>query len=145
MIGAGPSPGQPVSTLATATSASNPTDPPAFDLTLAPAAASMLQGGSTSYGIEAGNGPARLGSARLSVDGLPSGVTASFIPAQLAPGQKAQLLLRASRGARVGAKTLTVRAVGDGGQASTVTGTVTVWRAAGPPWPGAWWTRTGSR
>jgi RHS repeat-associated protein len=108
------------------TSTPNPADPPAFSLTLSPAAASVLQGGTTSYGIEAANGPARLGAARLSVDGLPSGVTALFIPAQIAPGQAAQMLLRATSGAAVGAKAFTVRAVGDGGQGSSVAGTVMV-------------------
>ncbi|HMH50631.1 MAG TPA: DUF6531 domain-containing protein, partial [Candidatus Acidoferrum sp.] len=126
VIGTGASPGQPASTLATSTSLSNPADPPGFNLTLAPASASVLQGGTTSYGIEAANGPARLGSARLSVDGLPSGVTASFIPPQLAPGQSAQLLLKATRDAAIGAKAFTVRALGDGGQASSVTGALTV-------------------
>ena len=53
-------------------------------------------------------------------------MSASFIPSQLAPGQRAQLLLRATAGAALGAKAFTVRALGEGGQASSVTGTVTV-------------------
>ena len=71
VIGAGPSPEQPASSLATSTSTANAGDP-ALSLTLAPDSASVMQSGTVSFGIEAGNGPVKLGSARLSVDGLPS-------------------------------------------------------------------------
>jgi len=122
----GPTPGQPVATLVASTSAASATDPNSLSLTLAPASASVLQGGTTTYGIVAANGPPGARSARLSVEGLPSGVTASFTPSRLAAGQTAQMLVKAAPGAATGTASFTVRAIPDGGQASTVAGALTV-------------------
>jgi hypothetical protein len=125
VIGTAMSPGQPASTLAVATSLPN-ADPASLRLTLAPASAPVMQGGTTSFSLEAGNGPPRTDAARLSVEGLPAGVRASFIPARIGAGQSAQMLVSASPGAATGTASFTVKATQDGGQISTVVGSLTV-------------------
>jgi RHS repeat-associated protein len=117
--------GQPVSTLDVSTSVPS-AEPASFRLTLAPASAPVMQGGTTSFSIEAGNGPPRADGARLSVDGLPTGVRAAFIPSRIGAGQSAQMLVTASPGAATGGMSFTVKAAQDSGQTSTVVGALTV-------------------
>lgn len=133
-----PTPGQPASTLAISTSAPNATDPNALRLTLAPASASVLQGGSTSFGIDAGNGPPRTGAARLSVEGLPAGVRASFVPARLGVGQSAQMLVTAAPGVATGPASFTVKATRTAGRPRRSAARSRCWPATGPHWLAAW-------
>jgi sugar lactone lactonase YvrE len=125
VIGTATSPGQAASTLAVSTSLPS-ADPASLRLTLAPASAPVMQGGTTSFGIEAANGPPRTDAARLSIEGLPTGVRASFVPARIGAGQSAQMLVTASPGAATGTASFTVKAIQDGGQISTVVGSLTV-------------------
>jgi len=53
-------------------------------------------------------------------------VSASFIPSPIAPGQTAQMLVKASPGAAPGTASFTVKAIPDGGPVSTVAGALTV-------------------
>ena len=126
VIGTGPTPGQPASMLAVSTGPASAADPSSLRLTLAPVSAPVLQGGTTSFGIAAGNGPPGAGVARLTVDGLPAGVSVSFVPSRIGFGQTAQMLVKASPTTTTGTASFTVRAIADGGQASTVGGALTV-------------------
>src|SRR5206468_3645799 len=97
-----------------------------LSLTLAPASAPVIQGGATSFGVIAASGPHNGRLARLSVDGLPAGVTASFVPPRIGPGQSAQMLVNAAMTAATGTAAFTVTAVIESGEQSSVTGAITV-------------------
>jgi RHS repeat-associated protein len=81
-----------------------------FSVTAGPSSASVQQGTSTSYSVtlNSSNGFSQL--AKLSVIGLPSGVTAAFSPAQITTGQIAILTITASAGQPTGNATLTISA-----------------------------------
>ena len=81
-----------------------------FSVTAGPSSASVQQGTSTSYSVtlSSSNGFSQL--AKLSVTGLPSGVTAGFSPAQITTGQIAILTITAPAGQPIGNATLTISA-----------------------------------
>jgi hypothetical protein len=77
------------------------------------------------------------GAVVLSVNGLPSGVTGAFNPAQMASGQASSTLtITAASAAATGTATITVRGAGTGVADQTVSIQVTV-TATAPPQPGA--------
>src|SRR5205823_10295823 len=81
-----------------------------FSVTVGPSSASVQQGTNTSYSVtlSSSNGFSQL--AKLSVTGLPSGVTAAFSPAQITTGQIAILTISAPAGQATGNATLTISA-----------------------------------
>ncbi|MGC2695109.1 MAG: RHS repeat-associated core domain-containing protein, partial [Candidatus Angelobacter sp.] len=81
-----------------------------FSVTAGPSSASVQQGTSTSYSVtlNSSNGFSQL--AKLSVTGLPSGVTAGFSPAQITTGQIAILTISAPAGQSTSNATLTISA-----------------------------------
>jgi MYXO-CTERM domain-containing protein len=97
-----------------------------FTLSITPAAQGLPAGSSVSYGVmtSAGTGVVPE-TVSLSASGLPSGVTASFVPANVIAGQSSTLTLTASSSAMNGTTTFTV--VGTGAQsAATATADVTI-------------------
>jgi len=82
--------------------------------------ASANPGGSPTYVITA-NGTGFVGNIDLSVDGLPSGVSASWSPAQISPGQSATLTLSTSSLTPLGSYPLTVT-----GSSGALTHTTTI-------------------
>ena len=98
-----------------------------FSITAGPATANVLQGQSAAYSISLNstNGFSQL--ATLSVSGLPTGVTASFNPAQITNGQISILTVNAPAGQTPGSSTLTVSASATvDGIPSTQTATATL-------------------
>lgn len=98
-----------------------------FSVTAGPATANVLQGQSAAYSISLNstNGFSQL--ATLSVSGLPTGVTASFNPAQITNGQISILTVNAPAGQTPGSSTLTVSASATvDGIPSTQTATATL-------------------
>ncbi|MBI1847197.1 MAG: hypothetical protein HYR86_09530, partial [Candidatus Rokubacteria bacterium] len=100
-----------------------------FSLAIAPAATQVLQGSTTSFTVTP-TGTANLTSAvALTVGGLPSGVTGTFAPPTVAPGQAAALVLTTTSSAALGTATFTVTATTttDGSVVThTATGSLTV-------------------
>src|SRR5438034_9519764 len=64
--------------------------------------------------------------ASLSVDGLPAGVTAAFVPPRIGPGQSAQMLVNAAMAAGTGTAAFTVTAVIERGEESRRNGAIAV-------------------
>ncbi|MCH9651410.1 MAG: IPT/TIG domain-containing protein [Deltaproteobacteria bacterium] len=81
-----------------------------FTLSIAPSSLMLIQGEAASFAVTmaSSNGFSRL--ATLAVGGLPSGVSATFSPSQIAPGQMSILNLSAGVGAPLGSATLTITA-----------------------------------
>ncbi len=81
-----------------------------FSLNVAPLAAELIQGESVAYTITLNslNGFTQL--SKLSLTGLPTGMTAAFKPAQITTGQTSTLTLSAPVAQPLGAATLTVTA-----------------------------------
>jgi len=65
-----------------------------FTISAAPSAVNLIAGQSTTYTITTASGNGFSGLATLGVSGLPSGLTASFNPAQIAIGQQSILTNR---------------------------------------------------
>lgn len=84
----------------------------AFDLQSSPAQFSVMQGSQASAVITLASSGVRPyeGLARLSITGLPAGVTARFEPAQISAQQSGQLILSAADSAALGSSTLTLQA-----------------------------------
>jgi RHS repeat-associated protein len=96
--------GQSATSLATLTIVSSSD----FGLTVAPAAADLIQGQSVAYTISLSSNSAFNQLADLNVTGLPSGVTASFKPTRITAGQTSVLTLNAPTGQPTGTAALTV-------------------------------------
>jgi YD repeat-containing protein len=84
----------------------------AFDLQSSPAQLSVMQGSQASAVIQLASSGVRPyeGLARLSITGLPAGITARFEPAQISAQQSGQLILSAADSAALGSSTLTIQA-----------------------------------
>nr|MCU0618263.1 hypothetical protein [Gemmatimonadaceae bacterium] len=95
-----------------------PTPPPTpgtLALTLGTANASVIGSGTTTVAVSAARGGSFTGDVALTVDGLPSGVTASFAPAAIAAGSASSTLsLTVTTNAAPGTYALTVRGSGTG-------------------------------
>lgn len=83
-----------------------------FDLQSSPAQLSVMQGSLASAVITLASSGVRAyeGLAKLSITGLPAGVTARFEPAQISAQQSGQLILSAASSAALGSSTLTLQA-----------------------------------
>ncbi|MFD0668894.1 RHS repeat-associated core domain-containing protein [Ramlibacter sp. MAHUQ-53] len=83
-----------------------------FELQASPSQLQLVQGANAQVALALASQGTRAyeGLARLSVTGLPAGVTARFEPPMLSAFQSGRLVLEAGRGAAVGAATVTVRA-----------------------------------
>lgn len=81
-----------------------------FTLTVGPSTASVLQGKSTAYVVTLNSSDGFTQLATLSVSGLPSGITSSFSPAQIAAGQISILSVTAPLTQPLGNTALTVSA-----------------------------------
>lgn len=81
-----------------------------FTIVAAPGTATLIPGQTTTFqvGLTSQNGFAQL--AALSISGLPTGVTASFAPAQLGAGQSSTLTITAPAGQAVASASLTISA-----------------------------------
>lgn len=84
----------------------------AFDLQSSPAQLSVMQGSQASAVITLASSGVRAyeGLAKLSITGLPAGITARFEPAQISAQQSGQLILSAADSAALGSSTLTLQA-----------------------------------
>ncbi|WP_028067700.1 S8 family serine peptidase [Solirubrobacter soli] len=79
-----------------------------FGVTATPASASVVAGQNTSITIAVSSAGGFAGSVALSVTGLPSGVTASFVPTPLQAPGSSTLTVRTTRTATRGTSTLTI-------------------------------------
>ncbi|MDZ4398798.1 Ig-like domain-containing protein, partial [Hydrogenophaga sp.] len=84
----------------------------AFDLQSSPSQLSVMQGSQASAVIQLASSGVRAyeGLAKLSITGLPAGITARFEPAQISAQQSGQLILSAASSAALGSSTLTLQA-----------------------------------
>jgi RHS repeat-associated protein len=81
-----------------------------FTVSAAPTTATLIQGKSTTYAITLNSADGFTQLAQLGVSGLPSGVTASFLPSQITNGQTSILTLTAPAGQPASTNTLTISA-----------------------------------
>ena len=88
----------------------NSAPPALFTLTSVPGTADVIRGQSVSYAVTLNSSTGFAQLASLSVSGLPSGVTASFKPQQIAAGQTAVLTVSAPSNQPLATKILTVSA-----------------------------------
>ncbi|OLD62965.1 MAG: hypothetical protein AUI47_10710 [Acidobacteria bacterium 13_1_40CM_2_68_5] len=97
-----------------------PTAPPQTPgLVVAPASAPVIQGSSTSFRVSLDSGAvAQAAPLTLSITGLPAGVTATFAPRSILPGQASLLVIAAAPNATVGHATLTVTGAAETGKGS---------------------------
>ncbi|HEX5433640.1 MAG TPA: hypothetical protein VFY05_05340, partial [Candidatus Angelobacter sp.] len=96
-----------------------------FTLSAGPATAALLQGKTAAYSISLASTDGFSGLAKLSVSGLPAGVTGTFAPQQITAGQISILTVSAPATQPVGNSTLTVSAAATvDGIASTQTASV---------------------
>lgn len=79
-----------------------------FTISVTPASATVLQGGSASFTVKTTN-VSGAPSVALSASGLPSGVTASFSPASVTAGGSSTLTLTASSSATTGTASLGIK------------------------------------
>lgn len=116
-------------------------DPAAFGISVDPAVADLAPSDSTTIDVAINRGTSLTGDVTLSVDGLPSGVTASFLP-DATTGDASVLTLTASASAAAGTSVLTVRGKNAGAPDSLATLALTISSApltcddacvAGPP------------
>jgi hypothetical protein len=102
-------------------------DPGSISISLGSAAGTLTAGGSTTVTVTVGRSGAFTGAVDLSVEGLPTGVTATLTPSQLAAGvTSSTVTLNAATTAAAGAATLTVRAKGTGLSDKTATFALTL-------------------
>src|SRR5580765_1698077 len=112
---------------ATSTATLQVTAASSFTVTAGPATATVLQGRSSAYSISVDSADGFTQLAKLSVGGLPSGVTASFAPPQITAGQISILTVTAPAGQPTGNSTLIVTASATvDGLPSTQTANVTL-------------------
>jgi MYXO-CTERM domain-containing protein len=109
-----------------------PTPPPPADwsLMLDPSSISVTPGQSASILVHTGVVSGTPANVTLMVSGLPTGVTASFNPAAVAPGATSMLTLTAATNATAGNSTVTVSGAGSMNHTANLTLTV---RAVGDP------------
>ncbi|HEY1525241.1 MAG TPA: RHS repeat-associated core domain-containing protein [Candidatus Angelobacter sp.] len=94
----------------TSATALNVTAASSFTVTAGPATAILLQGKSAAYSVSVDSTDGFTQLAKLSVSGLPSGVTATLSPSQIAAGQISILTVNAPANQTVGTSTLTISA-----------------------------------
>lgn len=111
-------------------------DPGNFSLTLSPATLTLTAGQSASSTVSITRSGGFTGAVSMSMEGLPSGVTAAFTPATVT-GAQAQLSITASGAAAAGAFTATVRGSATGLGARTASLAVTVQTGGGGGGSGA--------
>jgi len=87
---------------------------PDFGLTATPASASVTLGGSATYTVSAGALNSFSGSVNLSISGLPTGATASFIPAAISGGTSSTLTVTTAANTPTGGSSLTVTGISGG-------------------------------
>ena len=97
---------------------------PGYSLSASPSSHSVVQGARTSYAVTISRGGGFTGSVTLSVTGLPSGVTATFNPANTT-GTSSTLSVTTSTTTRTGSYTLTITGV-SGSTSRTVAVTLVV-------------------
>ena len=98
---------------------------PNFQLTISPSSQRLQPGSSVSFAIGVGSVEGFSAPVDLSVSGLPSGVTAEFLPDPVTPPATSFLKLTAAPDASVGTFSLTITATG-GGITQVATGSATV-------------------
>jgi hypothetical protein len=103
-----------------------------FTLSITPASRNVTIGQSTTFTVSATGSGGFSGSIALSAASLPTGVSASFNPAAIGPGQSAQLSLSASSNAITGTSTLRVNGA-SAGLTATTNASLTVLAPAGVP------------
>lgn len=107
--------------------------PGTLALTLGTANASVVGSGTTTVAVTAARGGSFTGDVALAVDGLPSGVTASFAPAAIPAGSASSTLsLTVATSAAPGTYPLTVRGTGTGVAAASAGLTLVVVAPATP-------------
>jgi subtilisin family serine protease len=100
--------------------------PPDFTLGVTPGSVTVKRGGQASAVVSVGSVSGFTSTVKLTVSGLPSGVTASFSKTSVVPGQQSTLTLKATSRARTGTATITITGIGGGKTHTTpVTATVT--------------------
>ena len=98
---------------------------PDFSVAVAPTSASVLAGTNSSLAVTVTASAGLAGQTGFSVDGLPSGVTASFTPAAITGSGSTTLAINVAASAPGGTYTLTVTAT-DGSLHHTATATLTI-------------------
>jgi RHS repeat-associated protein len=112
---------------ATSTTVLDVTAASSFTVTAGPATATLLQGRTTAYSVSLASTDGFGSLARLSISGLPTGVTASFSPAQITSGQTSILTVTAPATQQTGNSTLTISAAATvDGISSTQSASVTL-------------------
>jgi hypothetical protein len=107
------------------------TDPGAISLTLGAASGAITASGTSTIAVTVGRSGSFAGAVDLTVEGLPSGVTAAASPASVAAGATTSTVtLTATSAAVAGPATITVRAKGTGVSDKTSTYALTVQAAA---------------
>lgn len=110
----------------------SPTEPGGISVSASPTAATVTAGGTATFTVTVGRTGSFTGPVNLTVEGLPSGVTATVNPASVAAGAtSATVTLNAAASAVAGPSALTVRATGTGVTAQSATVGLTV-QAAQP-------------
>ena len=94
----------------TSSSSFSVTTSSSFSVSLSPATGSVIQGQSTTFAVKVGTTNGYTGVAKLTVSGLPSGVTASFVPQSVSAGQTSILTVTAPTGQAVGTAPISVAA-----------------------------------
>ena len=98
---------------------SAPVVPGTFSITTSPSSGTVALGRSITTSVVTATTSGSAQSVKLSVAGLPSGVSASFTPSTLTSGGSSTLQLSVSRSSRAGTYTLTVTGTGPSSSAST--------------------------
>ncbi len=102
-------------------------DPGSMNITLGSSAGTVTAGGSSTFTVAVTRTGAFAGAVDLSVEGLPSGVTSSLSPTQVAAGATSSTVtLTAASTAAAGPSTITVRAKATGLSDKTATYSLTV-------------------
>jgi hypothetical protein len=108
------------------------TPPGGIALALSGATVSVVQGQTATLGATLTRSGSFAGAVALTVEGLPTGVTANVTPASVAAGATtATITLTAAATAAAGSATITIRGTGTGVTAATATASLTV--TAAPP------------
>lgn len=102
-------------------------DPGSITISLPTASGTLVAGATATFGVSVGRTGSFAGAIDVTVEGLPTGVTASVVPTQVAAGvTSATVNLTGAATAVAGASTLTVRAKGTGVSDKTATFSLTV-------------------
>ena len=87
------------------------TQPPDFTLSVRPSVGTVARGGATTYSVDVASLAGFTGGVKLSVGGLPPGLTVAFKPKSVVPPGTATMTVKAGRRMALGTYTLTIRGV----------------------------------